>query len=223
MSNYKPPTESIQKYILWGSSGHALVLNALIEKLNGKVIALFDNSNDARSVIPNVPLHYGMDGFSKWLHTHEHIEELAGLVAIGGCHGKDRIEIQTNFREHNIKVRPIVHPKAFVCDTAVIASGVQILANSCIASHVRIDEACIINHGAQADHECHIGAGSHLAPGCVLCGCVNVGRCVMIGAGAVVLPRIRIGDNAIIGAGAVVTQDVSSNSVVIGNPARTLR
>ncbi len=41
-----------------------------------------------------------------------------------------------------------------------------------------------------------------------------------IGAGAVLLPGITVGQSAMVGAGAVVTQDVPSNAIVVGNPAR---
>jgi acetyltransferase-like isoleucine patch superfamily enzyme len=44
-----------------------------------------------------------------------------------------------------------------------------------------------------------------------------------IGSGAVVLCGVTIGNNAIIGAGSVVTKDVSSGTIVAGNPARYLR
>lgn len=41
-----------------------------------------------------------------------------------------------------------------------------------------------------------------------------------VGAGAVVLPGVTVGRCAMVGAGAVVTRDVPANAVVIGNPAR---
>ena len=41
-----------------------------------------------------------------------------------------------------------------------------------------------------------------------------------IGANSTILPGITIGENAMIGAGSVVTQDVPSNQVWLGNPAR---
>src|SRR5580698_10898165 len=44
-----------------------------------------------------------------------------------------------------------------------------------------------------------------------------------IGSGATLLCGITIGENALIGAGSVVTRDVPPNTVVAGNPARTIR
>lgn len=44
-----------------------------------------------------------------------------------------------------------------------------------------------------------------------------------IGSGATILARVTVGENSIVGAGSVVTRDVPPNTVVAGNPARTLR
>ena len=53
-------------------------------------------------------------------------------------------------------------------------------------------------------------------------GLVYIGSNVFVGAGSIVLPNVRIGDNVIIGAGSVVTNDIPSNSLVVGNPAKVI-
>lgn len=52
---------------------------------------------------------------------------------------------------------------------------------------------------------------------------VRLGNNVWLGAGAIILPGVTIGDNSIVGAGSVVTHDVSSDTIVVGNPAKVLR
>lgn len=46
---------------------------------------------------------------------------------------------------------------------------------------------------------------------------------VSIGANATILPGLTIGEGAVIGAGSVVTKDVVAGTVVVGNPAKTLK
>ena len=52
---------------------------------------------------------------------------------------------------------------------------------------------------------------------------ITVGNNVWIGGGAIILGGVTIGENAVIGAGSVVTKDVPANTIVAGNPARTIR
>ena len=46
---------------------------------------------------------------------------------------------------------------------------------------------------------------------------------VLVGASAVVIEGVRIGAGAVVAAGAVVTEDVPSNAVVAGTPARIIK
>ena len=50
-----------------------------------------------------------------------------------------------------------------------------------------------------------------------------IGNDVWIGQNAVILPGVHIGDGAIIGANGVVGNDVEPYTIVVGNPAKTLR
>lgn len=50
-----------------------------------------------------------------------------------------------------------------------------------------------------------------------------VKRGASIGTSCTILCGVTIGENAVVGAGSVVTRDVPPNTVVAGNPARTLR
>lgn len=211
------------KFVIWGSAGHAKVLSELIHLQGGEVVALFDNNLNAVSVLPGVPLFIGEKSFREWESHNGRKASLCGIVAIGGSRGSDRIYIQKIFREHHLKIPTLVHPYASVSSTVILGEGTQVLAHSLVAADTQIGEACIINHRSSVDHECLIGDGVHIAPGATLCGCITVANNVMIGAGSVVLPRLEIGKNTIVGAGAVVTRNLPENVVAFGNPARIIR
>ena len=210
---------SEQRYAIWGCAGHAKVLASLIALRGGKVVALFD-THEVASVLPGVAMHVGEAGFDRWADAADALDQVIGLVAIGGSRGRDRLAIQQRFRARGLRLTSIVHPDASVCVSAVLGAGTQVLAQAVVAADARLGEACIVNHGASVDHECRVGHGVHLAPAATLCGLVTLHDNVMVGAGAVVLPRLSIGENSIVGAGAVVTRDVPPNVVVVGNPAR---
>jgi sugar O-acyltransferase (sialic acid O-acetyltransferase NeuD family) len=215
-------TENL-RYVLWGSAGHAKVLASIIALRGGRVVALFDNSPQAASVLEGVSLYIGKDEFARWIENEPDRHNLCGLAAIGGARGRDRLAIHEYFRAHDMRVEPLVHPQASVCLTASLGAGTQVLAQAVVAAGARLGEACIINHHASVDHECVLGDGVHLAPSSTLCGCVSLGNNVMIGASAVVLPRVTIGENTVVGAGAVVTRDLRAGVVVVGNPARIIK
>ncbi len=66
------------KYIIWGNSDHALVLNEILRSQRYDVVALIDN----------VAIHYGESGFYDWLRIQENIESILSVIAIGGAVGE---------------------------------------------------------------------------------------------------------------------------------------
>jgi sugar O-acyltransferase (sialic acid O-acetyltransferase NeuD family) len=221
MSSARPSMGDQNRFVIWGSAGHAKVIAESIRALGGSIEALFDNATD-RSALHGVPAYQGLAGFRRWLTEQSDIHAFYGLVAIGGGRGRDRIEIQKLFLGHGLNVGTVVDPRACVSPSAQLGVGTQVLANAIVAADARVGAACIVNHGASVDHECTVGSGTHLAPRATVCGCVTIGENVFVGAGAIVLPRVRLGDDCVVGAGAVVTRDVPSGTTVVGMPAREI-
>ena len=213
-------SESTQ-FVLWGSAGHVKVLADIIALRGGKVLALFDN-RQVPSALPGVPIFIGEVGFDQWAKSAARVQHVAGLAAIGGNRGRDRLYFQDFFKKHELTLPVLVHPSAVVSRSALLGAGTQVLALANVAADVTTGDACIINHNASVDHECVLGNGVHIAPGATVCGCVTLGENAFIGAGSVILPRLTIGADAVVGAGAVVTRNVRPGSTVIGNPAKAI-
>ncbi len=215
----------MRELLLWGATGQAKVLHEAVQGTDINVVALVDK-RDILSPLPGVMLLLGEAGLIAWLAARKASDaDVTGLlyaVAIGGGHGSDRLSVATLLSARGLTPLTIVHRTAFVAATASVGEGCQILAQAAVCTDVKLDKCVIINTATSVDHDCIIGAGSHLAPGVRLAGEVTVGARVFIGTGAIVLPRIRIGDDAVIGAGAVVTRDVPANMTVLGNPARPM-
>jgi sugar O-acyltransferase (sialic acid O-acetyltransferase NeuD family) len=211
----------LRKIIFWGAAGHAKVLREFIGSLGFELIAMFDNDPGLTPPFRDVPLYFGGQGLEAWRSKQQ--GDVFCLVAIGGCRGRERLEIYRSLEAKQISPIVAVHPRAFIAGDAVLGKGTQVLANAAVCAEVQVGQACIINTGASVDHESTLGDGVHLAPGAILAGCTSVGDCSLIGPGAVVLPRIRVGGNVIVGAGSIVTRDVPDNVVVFGNPAKFQR
>jgi sugar O-acyltransferase (sialic acid O-acetyltransferase NeuD family) len=207
---------------MWGASGHARVLYELTRSQGFQLVALFDNATNSPPTFLGVPVFIGSAGFERWRHTST-ITGVHGVVAIGGARGRERLAILARFERNSVTPLTLVHPTAFVAETALLGTGTQVLAQAAIAVDARVGAACIVNTRAGVDHECVLGDGVHIGPGATLAGCVTVGDNTLVGAGAVVLPRVRLGRDVIVGAGAVVTRDVVDGGLVVGNPARLVR
>ncbi|MCL1096834.1 sugar O-acetyltransferase [Shewanella gelidii] len=109
--------------------------------------------------------------------------------------------------------------------------------------HVYIGERAFINTNStlQDNAPIHIGEETMIGPnvqmytanhslipservaGIEIAKPITIGKRVWIGGGAIILPGVSIGDEAVIGAGAVVTKNVSSKTVVGGNPAKVIK
>jgi len=204
---------------IWGSKGHARVVGSLLRGLGVDRFVLFDNDPAATSALEGAPLHVGEAGFEAFCAAHD-VSGMIGCLAIGGARGSARTHILDLFARASFQLPALVHPRAYVCETATLGRASQVLTNATVASHARLGDGCIINHNAVVDHDTIIGNGVHLAPSATLCGEIVVEDHVFVGAGATVLPRLKIGKDAIIAAGAVVVADVGRGTTVVGVPAR---
>ena len=211
------------QFVLWGSKGHAMVLDEIIRLRGGRVVALFDRQI-TKSAISGVPVYKGEAAFREWVEANgrKGSSPIAAIAAIGGSGGEARCGYLRLFRDVGCAVPSLIHPTAFVSDNAVLGSNCQVLGGAHVGVRSEIGDCSIVNSSASVDHECRLDDGVHIAPGATLCGCVTVASNTLVGAGAVVLPRVRIGKNVTIGAGSIVTRDVPDDVVAVGNPARII-
>lgn len=117
----------------------------------------------------------------------------------------------------------IIHPTASVARTSHIGPGTVLLQHVTISSNARLGQHVIVLPGTVVSHDVDIGDYSCIAGGACISGAVRVGRCCYLGTNAAIAGELSIGDYCLIGMGSVVRHDVAADTVVAGNPARTLR
>jgi maltose O-acetyltransferase len=89
---------------------------------------------------------------------------------------------------------------------------------------VRIGDYTFFGHGVKILTGLHDVNKSNLSrQSAVASKPVEIGKGVWIASFAIILPGAVIGENAVIGAGSVVHGNVEKNSVVAGNPAKTIK
>lgn len=82
----------------------------------------------------------------------------------------------------------------------------------------------VVIHGrVKIGNECILGQGITIGGRSKIFEVPRIGNKVYIGAGARILGAVTIGDNVVIGANSVVINDVPSNCIVAGIPAKIIK
>lgn len=83
-----------------------------------------------------------------------------------------------------------------------------------LESHVKVDDDVFVAHNAR------VREGAFLTTGTITCGSADIGRRAWIAPGSIVINKATVGDDVMLGLGAVVVDDVPSESLSVGVPAR---
>jgi acetyltransferase EpsM len=210
----------MKRAIIWGASGHALVVADIMRlECRFEIAGVIDDGKPA-----------GRGGEVHGLKVFGGRERLGGLFQGGITHlifgfgdCQARLNLTPLVEKIGFQFASAIHPAATIAEGAKIGAGTVVVAGAVINPGAQIGRNCIINTCASVDHECVIDDGAHIGPGARLGGCVTVGQGTWVAMGAIVLDRIRIGADSMIGAGTVVTRDVPAGMVVYGNPGRVIR
>ena len=210
----------IKDVLIWGASGHALVVADIIRLQNQyQIIGFLDNIN----------LHLKNTQFanSDILGGEEQLEILKAqgvnniIIAIGDCSA--RLKIANLVEQHGFNLATAIHPRVIMAADVPIGEGSVICAGAVISSSAKIGKNVIINTSATVDHECIIEDGVHIGPGVHLGGKTTIKKGTWVGIGATISDHIIIGSNSIIGAGAIVLKDIPDRVVAYGIPAKIIR
>lgn len=143
------------------------------------------------------------------------------IIAIGDSSA--RMSYARLMKDHGFELINAIHPSATLSPSATIGKNVVVAAHAVIGPDTVIEDSCIINTAAVVDHECHIHAGSHICPGAILAGRVQIHEECFIGLGAKIIQCLTIGRQTIVGAGAVVIEDLPEGATAVGVPARVIK
>jgi len=209
-----------QKLVIWGASGHAMVVADII-RLRGdyEIVGFLDDVNPERhnTEFFGAPVLGGQEQLD--ILQRKGVKNL--ILGFGDCQA--RLRLSELVRAMGFYLPTAIHPQAIVATSVSIGPGTVIAAGAVVNPGSKVGENVIINTCASVDHECVVEDGVHICPGVHLGGRVTVGRGALIGIGATVRDRVRIGASSIIGAGAVVLDDIPDDVVAYGIPAKVIK
>jgi sugar O-acyltransferase (sialic acid O-acetyltransferase NeuD family) len=206
-------------YIL-GVGRNTIVFIDLVESCGYKVAGLY-HYNDERigEYIHGVPIiDSNLNLFNK-----ETLKGLNFVISVGD--NIIRAEIANKIRLKGGNIPKLVHPSAIVSKYANISEGVVIQANSVVQADTTIGEDTVLSYNTSLTHTSSIGKACYIAFSANIGAYVEIGDFVFIGQSACVVSGklSYVGCNSIIGAGSVVINNVETNTVVAGNPAKLLK
>ncbi|MES2651654.1 MAG: acetyltransferase [Bacteroidota bacterium] len=199
----------LKEIIIYGASGHGKVIAELIQAAYQDINIFFA---DDREVKIFFELHVG---------NPKEVLNKDSQIIIGI--GNNRIRKRISNELFNSNFVTLVHPRAYVSNSAKLNSGTVVMAGACINTNALIGAHVIINTNSSIDHDCIIDDYAHISPNVGLAGNVKIGEGSHIGIGANIIQGIRVGKWAIVGAGAVVIADVPDYAVVVGVPAKIVK
>lgn len=205
-------------YIL-GIGHNTEVFIDLAESCGYKIKGLYHYNNDIEEkLLRDIPII----GSNSMLFEKSSLEGMNFAISVGDNRIRKDISARIRFKGGNLV--NLIHPSSIVSKYADIRSGVVILPNSVVQAGVIIKKDTIVSYNVSVTHHSKIGSTCYLAAGCSIGAYVDIGQNVLIGQSAVLVSsKVKIiGSDSIIGAGAVVINNVTKNSIVVGNPAKVI-
>lgn len=207
-----------EKIIIIGAGGHARSVIDIVKEndefeLEGCIDNMYPNLKSINGM-PEIPV----------IGNDNNIEEFfkRGIKHFFVAIGDNSLRNKLFDKMINMGYEPvnIISNTARISKKSYIGNGVCIMHGAVINVNSKIEDNVIINTNSSIDHDCLIEKGVHIAPGASISGYVNIGEGTLIGTGTSIIDKISIGKWSVIGGGSVVVNDIESNVVAYGVPAR---
>lgn len=204
--------------LIYGSGGLGREVYDLACRINQK-----ENRWEEISFIDDVRIEENLKGikvykFEQALSIKENCE---CVVALGEPNSREKL--YNKLIENDFNLVTLIDPSAIVSPSAVIKEGCVISPWVRVSNNSVIQSNCLIQTYVNVGHDITIGQHSVFGTGTFPGGYSTYGNKVFIGMGVTLKDKLNIGDNVIIGMGSTVFNDIPSDVIVLGNPARVMR
>jgi sugar O-acyltransferase (sialic acid O-acetyltransferase NeuD family) len=200
-----------RKLGIYGAGGHGREVEWAASNGNNFEVVAYIDSN------PNVACSFPVMSLGEFSSVYP---DALVTVAIGDPKTRARVTQECS----GFGFATVVHCDAVLSPSAKLGTGCVVFAGSILSVGVVLGDHVHVNVACSISHDSSIGDYSTLSPGVKVCGNVQIGHSVNIGAGATIIngrpgSPLVIGDCSVIAAGSCVTKSVEANCMFAGVPA----
>jgi sugar O-acyltransferase (sialic acid O-acetyltransferase NeuD family) len=211
--DFRFPASEKPYLVIFGGGGHAKAIMDMIKQLSNYAIAGILDDDELRKgkKILGIPVLGTRVLLPTLIKQGVNLAAngVGGIIDIGV-----RVKIFELLEGAGFKFPALIHPRSTVEPSATIGEGIQIFANAYVGSEAILHPRCMVNTNAVISHDCDIGSYTHIAPGALLAGHVQVGERTLVGMGVTTIIGVHIGSGVRIGNGAIVLADVPDKMVI---------
>lgn len=108
-------------------------------------------------------------------------------MAIGYSNIPARWRAWERVRSLGYRAPALIHPRAYVADSALLGAGVMIMAGAIVDTSAEVGDLAVVWPGACVNHDVVVGRNTFIAPNATVCGFARIGPHSFIGAGSVIV------------------------------------
>lgn len=201
--------------IIFGAGGHAVSVANVAISLGYKIYSFIDSRKQGSKLL-------GLDVIG----SVSDLDSLRGFdfsIAIGDNCVRENIYNQLYTESSTLSFPALVHPSAVVSNFSALGEGVVVMPNAVIGPNSKVGKFCIINTKASIDHDNEVLDFASLGPAATTGGSVIVGFRTAISIGATIKHGVKVGHDSVLGACSYLNNDLPSNCVSYGIPAKIIR
>lgn len=211
----------MENLVLFGGGLHANVCIDIFEK-DGKynIVGIIDSIAEIGSSMFGYPVIGRQEDIIELIETYR---IAVGFITIGDNYARKFVRDIIISLVPDLLFVNAIHPSVSIGRNVKLGIGIVMMANVVVNPDSEIEDFCILNTGAQLEHNCYMGEFSHLSAGSITGGKVTIGKFSAITLGVTIIDRVSIGENTVVGSGSVVLKDLPDNVLAYGNPAVIIR
>lgn len=211
----------MKNIVLFGGGLHANVCIDILEKEGRyKIVGIIDSMAEIGAMLYGYPVIGRQENLVNLINEYK-IE--AGFISIGDNYSRKFVRDYIVSQVPDFVFVNAIHPSVIVGKNVKLGCGIVMMAGVIVNPDSQIQDFCILNTGAQLEHNCLMEEYSHLSAGSITGGKVKIGKFSAITLGVIILDRVTIGENTVVGSGSLVMHDLPDNVLAYGNPATVIR